>query len=184
MRRRLAVEIMIDEMVRRHVNVVQTDIMRYYREHLEDFRQPRQLHLGLIFIKAEGKADNELAEAVEQVAQQLAKGMDFATAAEEYSDDLSAERGGDMGWINVRSGKKEFVKAADKLETGQVAAPLRLPEGTYFIKLFDVKEEQLPALDQALRDKITRQLQMEKQKRRYDEYISQLREKYYVKTFF
>jgi peptidyl-prolyl cis-trans isomerase SurA len=166
------------------VNILQEDILRFYREHLEELRQPRQLHLSIVFLKAEGRSEAEQEKAVAKVQEQLKKGMPFSEAAKQYSDDVSAERAGDVGWVDVTSGKKEFVTAANGLKPGDISEPLHLPEGVYFLKLHEVKEERLPALDQALREKITAQLQQQKQKQRYDKYINQLREKYYVKTFF
>ena len=98
-----------------------------------------QLHLGYIMVSVPDGATPEQIETAHKKAdetkQQIDGGMDFAAAAIRYSDAPNALEGGDLGWRNADELPQPFTEASDKMQEGQVSAPIRGPNGFHIIKL-------------------------------------------------
>lgn len=75
----------------------------------------------------------------ESVLEQINSGaIDFAEAAKQYSDDTSAENGGDVGWDVLNSFVSEYTDAVDGLELDQVSGLVQSDYGIHIIKVTDV----------------------------------------------
>lgn len=97
--------------------------------------------IGHILIKvAENAPKAEQKEAKEhthQLLQQLQGGADFAALASQYSNAPEANIGGDMGWRTPEQLPSLFKDALAGLQPGEVAAPVRSPNGYHLIKLIE-----------------------------------------------
>ena len=93
----------------------------------------------------------------------LKKGSKFEDLAKKQSKDPgSAANGGDLDWANPQGFVPEFSKAMVSLKKGEVtAAPVKSQFGFHVIRLDDVREAQLPPLDQ-VKPQIAQQLQQQK----------------------
>jgi len=181
----LAVELMLNEMVFRHVHVAPSDVVQYYNSHQNEFgTQPRIRLQAIVLTEKKAGCPEKLEEAVKRVRQRLAAKEDFAQLATELSEDASASRGGDLGWVEAGSANPKFLEAVKGLEAGETAPPLRLGGNVYILRLKDRAQGGVAPLDEALRREIERKLRFEEEQRRYQEYVGQLRQKYYVKEFF
>ncbi len=96
-----------------------------------------------ILFKAEGDAQLQEATAKAQLLRErLAKGQDFAKAAEVLSEDPSAKgNGGDLGWFNASKMVKPFSDAAATLKPGEISQPVRTQFGVHLIKLEGRREK-------------------------------------------
>ncbi|NTW87141.1 MAG: hypothetical protein HGB30_13365 [Holophagaceae bacterium] len=96
-----------------------------------------------ILFKAEGEAQMQEATAKALLLRsRLAKGQDFAKAAEELSEDPSAKgNGGDLGWFNSAKMVKPFTDAAAALKPGEISQPVRTNFGIHLIKLEGRREK-------------------------------------------
>ena len=85
----------------------------------------------------EPRDDAQALALILEVQQKLGAGEDFATLAEQYSDDPGSKtQGGDLGWFARDQGLvKEFEDAAFKLELGQLSDPVKTQFGYHLIKL-------------------------------------------------
>jgi len=94
---------------------------------------------------------------------QLAKGGNFAEIAKSTSKDTgSGARGGDLDWAPASNYVPEFAQALMALEKGKLsAAPVKSQFGFHIIRLDDMREAQLPAL-QDLKPQIKQQLEQNK----------------------
>ena len=93
----------------------------------------------------------------------LKKGAKFEDLAKKNSKDPgSGANGGDLDWAAAGSYVKEFSDAMVKLAKGKFTeAPVKTQFGFHVIRLDDVRETQLPALDQ-VKPQIAQQLQQQK----------------------
>jgi peptidyl-prolyl cis-trans isomerase C len=105
----------------------------------------------------------EKEETAKALIAQLKKGAKFdALAKKESKDTGSGANGGDLDWANAGSYVKEFSDAMVKLEKGKMTdAPVKSQFGFHVIRLDDVREAQLPALDQ-VKPQIKQQLEQQK----------------------
>ena len=93
----------------------------------------------------------------------LKKGGKFEEIAKKQSKDPgSGANGGDLDWANASSYVPEFSAALVKLKKGQTTdAPVKSQFGWHVIRLEDVREAQLPKLEE-VKPQITQQLQQQK----------------------
>jgi peptidyl-prolyl cis-trans isomerase C len=93
----------------------------------------------------------------------LKKGGKFDEIAKKQSKDPgSGANGGDLDWANAQSYVPEFSAALVKLNKGQTTeAPVKSQFGWHVIRLEDVREAQLPKLEE-VKPQIAQQLQQQK----------------------
>jgi len=114
----------------------------------------------------EYKARHILVEKEEQakaIIASLKKGGKFDEIAKKQSKDPgSGAKGGDLDWANPASFVKEFSEAMVTLKKGQTTdAPVKTQFGFHIIRLDDVRDSQLPKLDE-VKPQILQQLQTNK----------------------
>lgn len=95
------------------------------------------------------KADNDNAAAgaestIRKIYAQARSGADFAGLARQYSQDGSANSGGDLGWFADGMMVAPFEEAVHKLKPGQISPPVRTQFGWHIIKLNDVRDAGTP----------------------------------------
>lgn len=93
----------------------------------------------------------------------LKKGAKFEDIAKKQSKDPgSGANGGDLDWAPAASYVPEFSQAMVKLDKGQLSeAPVQSQFGWHVIRVDDVREAQLPSLDE-LKPQITQQITQQK----------------------
>ncbi len=100
----------------------------------------------------------------------LKKGAKFEEIAKKQSKDPgSGARGGDLDWAAPGSYVKEFTEALIALKKGQTTdTPVKSQFGYHIIRLDDVREAQLPKIDE-VKPQIAQQLQQQKLAKFQDE---------------
>ncbi|MCG6933352.1 MAG: peptidylprolyl isomerase [Gallionella sp.] len=80
-----------------------------------------QTHVRHILIKtSEIMPDAEARKRIMEIKQRIEAGADFAEQARRYSQDGSAQQGGDLGWISPGETVPEFEAEMNKLKPGQM----------------------------------------------------------------
>jgi peptidyl-prolyl cis-trans isomerase D len=152
------------DILRSQVKVTDQDLKQYYAAHLPDYHVKDRVHLERILFKTMGKTPSEIA-ALEKTAQdvlkQIKEGKDFAALAEKYSEDSSASKGGDVGWIQRGQTEKVFEDTAFSLQPGRVSGLIKTDYGIDIIKVLQKQTAHVEAFDE-VKDQI--QAELEKQK--------------------
>ena len=93
----------------------------------------------------------------------IKKGAKFEDIAKKQSKDPgSGVKGGDLDWANPASYVSEFTEALIKLEKGKMTdTPVKSQFGWHVIRLDDVRQAQLPKLDE-VKPQVEQQLQQQK----------------------
>ena len=93
----------------------------------------------------------------------IKKGAKFEDIAKKQSKDPgSGVKGGDLDWANPASYVSEFTEALIKLEKGKMTdAPVKSQFGWHVIRLDDVRQAQLPKLEE-VKPQVEQQLQQQK----------------------
>ena len=115
----------------------------------------KEYHARHILLETEDQANALIAE--------IKKGGKFEELAKKNSKDPgSGANGGDLDWAAANSYVAEFSNAMAKLEKGQMTdAPVKSQFGWHIIRLDDVREAQLPKLEE-VKPQIAQQLQQQK----------------------
>ncbi|WP_265211928.1 peptidylprolyl isomerase [Herbaspirillum lusitanum] len=69
------------------------------------------------------------------------KAATFEELAKLYSNDLSASKGGDLGWIYPGDTVPEFERAMNELKPGEVSQPIESPFGFHLIQVVERKTD-------------------------------------------
>ena len=122
------------------------------------------------FVAANGgkeyKASHILVEKEDEakaIIASIKKGAKFEDIAKKQSKDPgSGAKGGDLDWANPNSYVSEFTEALIKLEKGKMTqAPVKSQFGWHVIRLDDLRQAQLPNLEE-VKPQIAQQLQQQK----------------------
>ena len=126
-------------------------------------------------IVSPAEARRKLTELKERLDNQAAK---FEELARLYSNDGSASKGGDLGWIYPGDTVPEFERAMNALRPGQVSEPVESPFGYHLIEVLERKTEEVSRERQRL---MARQaLRDQKLEEAYEDWLRQLRDRAYV----
>lgn len=133
------------------INVTEDELENAYQVMVDNFQAQEQRHSAHILVEISDDQDDAAAKAkIEQIAEKITQGEDFAELAKTESSDLaSAELGGDLGVNEKGVFTPEFEDALFALEKGQVSAPVRTEFGYHLIKLLDVVETDVPTFAEA-----------------------------------
>jgi peptidyl-prolyl cis-trans isomerase C len=133
------------------------------------------------FVAANGgkeyKARHILVETEDQakkIIADLKKGAKFEDIAKKQSKDPgSGANGGDLDWANPASFVQEFSEAMIKLNKGETTqVPVKSQFGYHIIRVEDIRQAQLPKLEE-VKPQVTQQLQQQ----RLQKYQEELRAK-------
>ena len=129
------------------VTVSDEEVEQYYTENNLLYKTAEERRVSHIIIEF---GDNEAAAKAkaEALVAELANGADFATLAQENSDDtFTAENGGDLDFITAGMMDEAFDEAAFSLaQVGDVSDVVETEFGYHIIKLTDIKPEEVTPL--------------------------------------
>ena len=102
----------------------------------------------------------------------------FEELARLYSNDGSASKGGELGWIYPGDTVPEFERAMNALKPGEVSQPVESPFGYHLIEVLERKTEELSRERQRLAAR--QALREQKLEEAYEDWLRQLRDRAYV----
>jgi len=110
--------------------------------------------------------------------QRIAGGTDFAELARLNSEDGTAARGGELGWVHPGDTVPEFERAMNALKQGELSEPVRTPFGFHLIEVLERRTADLSTERQRLQAR--QALRERKAEEAYQEWLRQLRDRTYV----
>lgn len=136
-------EMLISRYFEKYLNEQVTDeaVSNYYNTHIADYEE-KKAHVAHILLRT-GKNMDEAQRKVKLTTAQEAYskvkgGMKFAEAAERYSEDeVSAKKGGDLGWIKQGTIDQAFSDKAFSLKAGDVSEPFETPFGFHVLTVIE-----------------------------------------------
>ena len=138
-----------------------------------------QTHPRHILIKtSEVVSESEARDRLIKLKERLDNNADFAELARLQSEDGSASRGGDLGWLSPGDTVPEFEKAMDALKVSEISGPVRSPFGWHLIQVLERRNEDMSKQQQRLQARVS--LRAQKADEAYQEWLRQLRDKAFV----
>ncbi len=154
------------------VEVTDEQVQSLYQQRIANLAEQRRA--AHILIESDSSSDAEAKAKVEEIAQRLAAGEDFAALAKEFSEDPgSASEGGDLGFAGPGVYDPDFEDALYALAQDQVSEPVRSEFGWHLIKLLGVQSPEVPALE-SLQPELVRELKAQQVEQRFVELSKQL----------
>lgn len=96
-----------------------------------------------------------------QLYAELAAGGDFTAAVRRYSQAPSAEKGGEVGWVDANRLPPELASTLASLTPGQISPPVQVAAGYSIVKVLEVRRSEAGNVAEAspeVRDQIRRKM--------------------------
>ena len=125
-------------------------------------------------------SESEARHKLQIVRERIQNGADFAEQARLYSQDGSAAKGGELGWMNPGDTVPEFEQPMNALKPGELSEVVQSPFGMHLIQVMERRERdvsverQRGAARQALRER--------KLDEAFQDWLRQLRDRTYVEN--
>lgn len=138
-----------------------------------------QTHARHILIKLnEVVSEQEAKQKMDGLKERLNNGDNFEDLARQYSEDGSANNGGDLGWVNPGDTVPKFEAAMNALAPGEISEPVLTPFGWHIIQVIARRKEDMT--DQAARIKARQEIKARKTEEAYEDWLHELRDQAFV----
>lgn len=142
----------IEKMVRGSVKPSAKQVKAYYEANLDKFTEPERLRASVILLKVDPSSPSTTWGKTEDQAKALTKraraGEDFSALSKQYSQDDSAPRGGDLGYLHGGMLPEGGEAVMAKMKVGETSDPFRILEGVAILRLADRKAPKRHDLDE------------------------------------
>ena len=138
-----------------------------------------QIHARHILIKlSEIISENEVRQKLIGIRERLESGMKFEDMAKQYSEDPSANNGGDIGWINPGDTVPEFEKIMKQLNINQISEPIKTQFGWHLIQVLERRSQDMSK--ESARMQAMQQIKIRKSDEAYQDWLQELRDRSFV----
>ena len=138
-----------------------------------------QTHTRHILIKlSEVMSEKEAKRKMDGIKERLDNGTKFEDMARQYSEDGSANNGGDLGWVNPGDTVPPFEKAMNALGLGEISEPVLSPFGWHIIQVLERRQQDMTK--EASRLKARQEIRARKSEEAYQDWIRELRDRAFV----
>ncbi|HBM78926.1 MAG TPA: hypothetical protein DD438_12520 [Verrucomicrobiales bacterium] len=145
------------------------------RDQTEDKITFRKIYIPAINQENPVATQQEQLSLAEKLAEEVRGGADFASTAEAHSSGAFADKGGlweDTLRSDLEVGFADIIFEASK---DDIVGPLKDRIGFTIVKIVKISPGPIPALDTEMRERMRREVEMEKRSVRYDEWIKMLK---------
>jgi peptidyl-prolyl cis-trans isomerase SurA len=104
----------------------------------------QQTHVRHILLRArEGLSESEARERLRRLRERIVAGEDFGEIAKTQSEDASAAKGGDLGWVAAGDTVPEFERVMNGLKDKEVSQPIQTPFGWHLVQVLERRSDEL-----------------------------------------
>ncbi len=167
-RDRILVAKLVEETVDNKVEIALSEIQSFYDNHQTDFVTPFRLRASHILVSSREQAD--------KIHEMLELGEPFERAAEEYSLDPTAIKGGDIGYFQRGQLIPEVEEAAFGLRTDEFSPVIESSFGFHIVKVTGEAKPQTKSFE-SVKDIIEERLILEKKSQYFDDLVESLKKK-------
>ena len=122
------------------MDISDPDIQAYYDQHQADYtitKERYRLSQILVGIPANATPQQiaQLKIKAEQLRNEAAKGADFGALAHKYSDDVSKNNAGELGWFEPQDIMDQILAAIKTVKPGDVSQVVQTSHGFHILKV-------------------------------------------------
>lgn len=175
--RNIIIEGFLEKELQALVAVPEEEVKRTYQENKNMFkREQDEVRLSRILVK-------NIAEAG-LVRVRMQGGESFDRVAKQMSlDEVTKEKGGDIGYVPLSNIPPPFYEAVTKLKIGELSTPIQTDYGFVIIMLTDRKEKDSIKEYEQVKEEITDSLTLTKREKELENLFNELKKSAKVETF-
>ncbi|MCD6485985.1 MAG: peptidylprolyl isomerase [Syntrophobacterales bacterium] len=170
----------IEKKIRSGITISEEEVGAYYREHRDDYEGKESARIQQILLVKPANCDDstkrELRTKAEEILKKLEDGDSFDILVGMYSQGPAAKSGGDLGFVEKGMMFPEVDTAVSKLRKGESSKVIESPVGFHIIKIIDRRGAGIKPVEE-VREEIIRNIGTKKVKRKFQEWMKELREK-------
>lgn len=145
----------------------------------DDAKIVDQTHARHILVRVnELTSEAEAKAKIDRLKDRLDAGANFADLAKLNSEDASAPKGGDLGWLSPGDTVAEFDDAMAKLAPNQVSPPVRTSFGWHLIQVLEKRKQDITT-DRERSEAMTA-IRQRKADEAFQDWVRQIRDKAFV----
>ena len=167
--------------------VTDAEAKKHYDKNRDAYITQSRVRASHIILLASKEADpvyyEDAKNRILEIQKEIEGGLDFAEAAKLYSQDGSAQKGGDLGWFGRGKMIPEFENVAFSAKVGEVAGPVETAFGFHLIMVTE-KEEPKPIPFEDVEQRIKGGLEREAFGKKRDTWLERLRSQAYIKVMY
>ena len=181
-RKRAATMMLINARCYQFVYATPKEVYEYYQNHKDKFSDPRRINIQALYLKSIGDDDDNIIQFAIKLKGiiQNADEKKFKEFVEKYSMGPNKDKGGELGWINITELRPEFFNAVKDLKEGEIAGPVKTPEGYYFLRVKEISHPKEKAFEE-VKQKIKEELENAQKQKNYLEYTKKIRKNAIIK---
>lgn len=141
-----------------------------------EVEQTRARHI--LLKTSEVLSDSDAESRLLGLRERIVNGESFEDLARANSADLSAAKGGDLGWLNQGDTVPEFQRAMNDLAPGEISGPVQSPFGWHLIQVVERRMQDLS--DERKRTVARNALRTRKADEAYNDWLRRIRDSAYV----
>ena len=126
--------------------VSEAEVKATYEREIAAFEASEEREVAHILLEVnDERSEKQAKQQLQNLAELLQQGADFAELAEQHSEDVgTVDFGGNLGFVKRGDLPVEFEQAAQELAIDAVSEPVVTEAGVHLIKLLDVKKDEAP----------------------------------------
>ena len=131
------------------IKIGDKDLLNFYNENKYKYVIPEKRNVSQIFLSNKKSSKEENKAKIFEISEKLTSNLNFSDLAEEYSnDELSKDKGGNIGWITSKDLSGELSNSIFSIvNIGDVSKILETEQGFYIFKLIDIKDSKIKKFD-------------------------------------
>jgi parvulin-like peptidyl-prolyl isomerase len=156
------------------------ELKEFYHRNADQYRTPvsfRPFHILFVIPKeATPEEIRETKKKCQKVLDRIRRGEDFRELALVYSEDVSAKKGGDLGYFKKGDLLPVLEKEILRLNVGEVSGVVRTEFGFHIVKLYDRKGGD-PLPFEEVKEKVEAEYYAQENDKAFKKYLATLKEK-------
>jgi peptidyl-prolyl cis-trans isomerase SurA len=166
--------------VGRSIVVDDSELVGYYNQNREQFRQPEEYTLKAIYVSSESRTKEEIEGIKKEIDAKIDAGEDMSVLASEYGEGPEKDVQGNLGSFKKGDLAPNLEQAVIGLEVGEISSWIQMPGGWYLLRLEERKESRIPAFEE-IRETIEQTLYEEKNDVEVNKYLKELKKRSFIK---
>ena len=166
--------------VGRSIVVDDSELVGFYNQNLEDFRELEEYTLKAIYVSSEEKSEEDVQAKKQEIDEKIAAGEDLSILAAQYGEGPEKDTQGDLGSFVKGQMLPNMEQAVEGLENGDLTGWIEMPNGWYLLRLENKIESRIKAFEE-VRDEIESVLYNKKNETEIRKYLEELKGRSFIK---